>query len=139
MEGLRKFQEEEFTCTWKGFAVWDEGNGTVDCYYEAEIILAPTEVAAKDEELAQELKKNPFLTKDAIHELFEKRLQRYLDDQFGEYCAEDDYYQPVVEDYGINLEDNLHEWCKENGFEYISCEGDGEDGGYEPKHGNGWY
>lgn len=73
-EGLRQFLKEEFTCLWKGFAVWDAGNGTVDCHYEAEIILIPTERISEDKALAQQLQKNPFMTKEAIHDLFTKRL-----------------------------------------------------------------
>lgn len=138
-EGLGIFLKEEFTCIWKGFAVWDAGNGKVDCHYEAEIILTPTEEISKDEELAQQLKKNPFMTKEAIHELFAKRLQEYLDYEFKDYCTCDDYYQPVVEDFGSNMEYDLPKWCKENGFELVSFEGDGGDDGYEPKHRRGWY
>lgn len=138
-EGLRRFLKEKFTCTWKGFAVWDAGNGTVDCHYEAEVVLLPTKGIAKDQELTQQLKKNPFMTSDAIHDLFAKRLRKYLDNQFEDYCTCDDYYQPVVEDFGINIEYDLPAWCKENGFEFISLEGNGDDDGYEPKNRKGWY
>lgn len=138
-EGLRQFFAEEFVYTWKGFAVWDEGNGTVDCHYEAEIVLEPTEAVSKDEELTQLLKKNPFMTNSEIHELFADRLKNYLDDEFEYYCTAEDYYQPVVEDYGENLEYDLIEWCKKNGFEFVSVDGDGDDDGYEPKFRRGWY
>ena len=138
-EGLREFLKEEFVFTWKGFAVWDAGNGTVDCHYEAEIILAPTEEIPKDKELAKWLEKNPFMTKTAIHDLFAKRLKEYLDYEFEDYCTCDDYYQPVVEDFGSNMEYDLPKWCNENGFELVSLEGDGDDNGYEPKHRKGWY
>ena len=139
LEGLKQFLAEDFTVTWKGFAVWDNGGGTVDCHYEAEIVLAPEETVAKDKELAQKLKKNPFMTKDEIHKLFSVRLKKYLDAQFEDYCTEDDYYEPVVEDFGVNLDDDLSEWCGKNGFELVSCDGDGDDGGFEPKLRRGWY
>ena len=139
LEGLRQFLAEEFVCNWKGFAVWDARGGTVDCYYEAEIVLTPTESIKADKELAQQLKKNPFLTKEAIHNLFVERLVDFLNRKFDYYCTDDDYYQPVVEDYACNLEDDLLEWCRENGFEYVSSDGEGDDGGYEPKFRNGWY
>ncbi len=138
-EGLRQFLAEEFICTWKGFVVWDAGNGTVDCHYEAEVVLSPGKEISADKELSRLLKKNPFMTKEAIYNLFAKRLRKYLDDQFEEYCTCDDYYQPVVEDYGDNLESCLSEWCEENGFEYLSFEGAGSDDGYEPKFRQGWY
>ena len=138
-EGLKQFLEEEFTCSWNGFAVWDEGNGTVDCHYEAKIILTPTESIATDEELVSLLKKNPFMAKETIHDLFVRRLKGFLDYKFEEYCTEDDYYQPVVEDFGVNMDYALPKWCKVNGFELVSFEGDGDDGGYKPKFRRGWY
>lgn len=138
-EGLRQFLKEEFTCLWKGFAVWDAGNGTVDCHYEANIVLMPTETISEDKELVKQLKKNPYMTKEAIHDLFVKRLQEYLDHEFNYYCTCEDYYQPVVEDFDTSLEYELPKWSKENGFDYVSFEGDGNDDGYEPKFRNNWY
>lgn len=131
LEGLSRFLKGKFVCIWKGFAVWDEGNGTVDCHYQAEIVLSPGITFQTDKKLDQLLKKNPFMTKEAIHEYFEKDLCQYLDDEFEEYCTCDDYYQPVVEDFDIDY--YVSEWCGKNGFELISCEGNGEDGGYEPR------
>ena len=139
LKGLSQFLGEEFTCEWKGFAVWDEGNDTVDCHYEARIHLKPTESISEDKELAALLAKNPVTPKEVIHDLFAKRLQEYLDYEFEDYCNEDDYYQPVVEDFGNNMEYALPKWGKENGFEFVSWEGDGDDGGYEPKFRKGWY
>lgn len=123
-EGLTRFLNEDFLYDWKGFAVWDEGNGTVDCHYEARIILRPTKAVSEDKELSKLLAKNPFTTKEAIYDLFTKRLREYLDYEFEDYCTEDDYYQPVVEDFGSSLEYALKSWSEENGFEYVSCEGD---------------
>ena len=139
LEGLSQFLKEEFSYEWKGFAVWDEGNGTVDCHYEARIRLKPTETISEDKELVALLARNPFTPKEVIHDLFAKRLQEYLSYEFEEYCTEDDYYPPVVEDFGSNMEYALPEWSKENGFEFVSWEGDGDDGGYEPKFRKGWY
>lgn len=138
-EGLNQFLKEKFICSWNGFAVWDAGNGTVDCHYEAEITMMPTKTITRDEELSQKLKENPFMTKDSIHELFASRLIEYLSNKFEYYCTEDDYYQPVVEDFGGNMEYDLPEWCKENGFELVAFVGDGDDGGYEPKFRKEWY
>ena len=137
MEGLSAFLNEDFRCIWNGFSVWDEGNGTVDCHYEAEIALSPAKDAAKDAELARLLKKNPFMEKEAIHDHFEKKIRKYLDYEFEEYCTCDDYYQPVVEDFEIEY--RVIEWSKQNGFEVISCEGNGDDDGYEPKLKKSWY
>ena len=137
-EGLTQFLEEEFTCEWKGFAVWDAGNGTVDCYYEARIILKPTKAVYEDKELAKLLAKNPFTTKETIRALFSGRLKDYLDHEFDYYCTCEDYYQPV-EDFEDNLEYDVKQWSEKNGFEFVSCDGDGHDDGYEPKFRNNWY
>ncbi len=137
MAGLAAFMKEDFTCIWEGLSVWDAGNGTVDCHYEAEIALLPTDKAAKDVELLRLLKKNPFMTKEAIHDHFEKKIRNYLDDEFEEYCTCDDYYQPVVEDFEIEY--CVTEWGKESGFEVLSCDGNGGDDGYEPKYRRGLY
>jgi hypothetical protein len=43
--------------------------------------------------------------------------------------------------YTLYSEDNKREWRSRNlkGFEFVSCEGDGNDDGYEPKFRKGWY
>ena len=63
-------------------------------------------------------------------------IREYLDNKFEEYCTEDDYYQPVVEDFDIDY--RVSEWSKENGFEVVSCDGNGENSGYEPKFRSRW-
>ena len=135
--GLAQFLCEEFSLTWNGFAVWDAGNGTVDCHYDADIVLMPLKAAAEDRALKRLLEKNPFMSKVSIREHFTKGLIEFLDAEFEEYCTEADYYQPVVEDYGDNLEYDLREWCSANGFKFVSCEGDGGDSGYEPEFRRG--
>ncbi len=137
MEGLAQFMAEEFECTWKGMAVWDAGEVTMNCYYRAEIILSPCEGGVPDKKLSKLLNKNPYMTKEAIFQYYEKELCRYLDREFEEYCTCDDYYEPVVEDFEI--ESYVIDWCKKHGFELFLCDGDGEDGGYEQKHRKGWY
>ena len=118
---------------------WDAGNGTVDCHYEARIVVKPTKAVSEDKELARLLAKNPFTTKEKIRDLFARRLQEYLDHEFDYYCTCEDYYQPVVEDFEDNLEYDVKQWSEKNGFEFVSCDGDGHDDGYEPKFRNNWY
>ena len=67
---------------------------------------------------------------EAIRDFYERKIKEHLDYEFKEYCMEDDYYQPVVEDF--DCEYYLEKWCKEQGFRLISCNGEGSDGGYEP-------
>lgn len=72
--------------TAKGYAVWDAGNGIVDCNYEAHIVLGPADGIRENDVLKQKqlLTRNPYVSKDTIHDLFAKRLCRYLDDEFEE-------------------------------------------------------
>ena len=135
LEGLNQFLDQDFALAWKGFAVWDEGNGTVNCHYEARFVLQPAE-AALDEELSRLLDENPFLDISAIRKHFEKKLSGYLDDVFENYCTCEDYYQPVVEDFEIGIW--LEDWCEGHGFTVVSCEGEGRDDGYEPKPRFNW-
>ena len=106
-EGLKHFLNDEFTYKWTGFTIWYVNNVSMDCHYQAEIVLSPTQDVIKDNKLAQMLEANPFLKKKAIREYFEEKLKTYLDE-----CVE--------------------EWCKMNGFKFISCDGSGYDDGYEP-------
>ena len=136
-EGLEQFLAQEHTFRWEGFSVWDAGNGTVDCFYDADVILKPTKEVKNNKELQKRLKKNPFILLEAIYNFFDEELCDYLNREFEEYCTCDDYYQPVVEDF--ELEYRVNEWCKKYGFEIVSCEGGGRDGGYDPKYTRGWY
>ena len=46
------------------------------------------------------------------------------------------YSGSAVEDFELTYD--VEHWCIENGFEVISYEGDGSDGGYEPKFRRSW-
>ena len=131
-----QFLKSTHTFKWEGFSVWEVGNGKVNCFYNAEIELHPTKTASQNKNLQKLLKKNPFMTKESIREFYEKKLKEYLDSEFEEYCTCDDYYELVVEDYHLTYD--VEHWCKEHGFEVVSCEGEGRDGGYEPKFRRGW-
>lgn len=136
LEGLESFRQEEFVCTWEGYAYWYAGGGGVDCHYEAEIVLMPGGLVV-DADLVQALRKNSFMTKEAIGDHYRKSLKEYLDIEFEEYCTCEDYYQPVVE--GFEIDYRVADWSRKSGFEVISCEGDGHDDGYEPDFRQGWY
>lgn len=136
-EGLMEFFGKKHTFRWEGFCVWDAGNGTVDCIYDADVVLKPVKGLKNNQDLQSKLKENPFLSSNEIYKLFDEELCGYLNSAFEECCTCDDYYQPVVEDF--ELEYHATEWCKKNGFELVSCEGTGRDEGYEPKFTRGWY
>lgn len=137
-EGLAHFIKEEHDFTWKGCSVWDVGTGSVTCHYDARMCLRTAGSFEPDRELADLLNRKPFTTADMIREYYEGKLKKYLDYEFEDYCTCDDYYQPVVEDFELDY--RVKDWCRENGFEVIFCEGEGEDDGYEPTfRRGGWY
>lgn len=130
LEGWKQFVKTDLSFDWTGFSVWQASNGYVDCHFKAEIILKPEKSVKVTEKLAEDLERNPFMTKEAITEYYMMKISKYLDSEFEEYCTCDDYYQPVVEDFEID--DRIQYWCRENGFKLVSCEGDGYDDEYEP-------
>ena len=136
LAGLEKFRKEKLSIEWDGFATWQVSGGGVDCFYNAVIVLKPTAKLVINEEFSKALKKNPFMKADAIRRIYVKSLKGYLDREFEEYCTCDDYYQPVVEDFELDY--YLKDWCKKNGFKIISCEGDGDDSGFEPDSVRRW-
>ena len=136
LAGLENFRKEKLTVKWEGFATWSVSGGGVDCYYNADIVLAPTKNLVINEELEKQLRKNRFMKTESISSHYGKVLRKYLDREFEEYCTCDDYYQPVVEDFEIEY--YLKEWCKKNGFKIISCKGEGDDSGFEPNSVRRW-
>lgn len=101
----------------------------------AHIVLKPTDGVRENDVLKQLLCRNPSANGEVIRIFFVKRLCGFLDDEFEEYYSEDDYYQPVVEDF--ELEYRVKNWCGQNGFDFVSCEGHGDDDGYVPKFRRG--
>ena len=136
LAGLENFRKEKLTVKWEGFAIWSVSGGGVDCYYNADIVLTPAKNLVVNEDLKKQLRKNRFMKTEAIGSFYGKELGKYLDCEFEEYCTCDDYYQPVVEDF--DLEYYVKDWCKENGFKIISCEGEGNDSGFEPDSVRRW-
>ena len=68
--------------TAKGYAVWDAGNGIVDCNYEAHIVLGSADGIRENDVLKQLLTRNPYVSKDTIHDrwyrLVRVRLNVYI-------------------------------------------------------------
>ena len=130
LEGLSQFLKMNFSCIWDGLSIWQTEGGSVDCHYEAEMILRPIDPDCIGKKLSDLLNKNPFMTREAITDFYENDIRNWLDEEFEKYCTCEDYYQPVVEDFEFDY--YLAEWCRKNGFEIVSYEGDGHDDGYEP-------
>ena len=137
LEGLSQFLKMNFSCIWDGLSIWQTEGGSVDCHYEAEMILRPIDPDCIGKKLSDLLNKNPFMTREAITDFYENDIRNWLDEEFERYCSCEDYYQPVVEDFEFDY--YLAEWCRKNGFEIVSYEGDGHDDGYEPSFTRHYY
>ena len=137
LEGLSQFLKMNFSCIWDGLSIWQTEGGSVDCHYEAEMILRPIDPDCIGKKLSDLLNKNPFMTREAITDFYENDIRNWLDEEFERYCSCEDYYQPVVEDFVFDY--YLAEWCRKNGFENVSYEGDGHDDGYEPSFTRHFY
>ena len=123
---------QKWTCTWQGHATWDDGTGTVNCSYRAAMTFQSRKKPLRGKEIRNlEINKPGFTDKDVIKALLDS-LRAELDAEFEDYCMEDDYYQPVVEDF--EAEYIAKAWAEDRNLNLIAFEGSGTDEGYEPKH-----
>lgn len=125
---------DAWTFKWNGEAVWDAGSGTVDCEYEATVVFKPCRDIRGPEVKKLQIEQNDFTPED-LYLVLEKSLRDMLDSEFEDYCSDDDYYQPVVEDF--EAEEYIKDWAEKRGLEVVSFDGDGDDRGFEPK-GRRW-
>lgn len=119
-----------WTFTWNGEAVWDAGSGTVDCDYKANVEFKVTEDIFGPEVKKLLIEKKNVSTEE-LYLALEKSLRDMLDSEFEDYCSDDDYYPPVVEDF--EAEEYIRDWAKERGLEIKHFEGNGVDYGFDPK------
>ena len=56
----------------------------------------------------------PDFSPEDLYLALEKSLRDMLDAEFEDYCSEEDYYQPVVEDF--EAEAYIRDWAKERGL-----------------------
>ena len=73
----------------------------------------------------------PWFSQVDLYQALEKSLKDTLDSEFEDYCQEDDYYQPLVEDF--EAEYYTRKWAEERGLGLNDFEGNGFDEGFEPK------
>lgn len=83
-EGLREYLGKKQIFRWEGFSIWNDGNGTVDCINDADVVLKPVKELNNSRDLQSKLKENPFLASDEIYKLFDEELSGYLDSEFRE-------------------------------------------------------
>ena len=128
-DDLPWFLSEEFGMSWDGFAECNSGSGTYDCSYSADIELRPTEAVAN--RLPWMLAEKQVLDADKVLSYFAEDLIDYLDSEFEDYCSGDDFSPSGVGDFDCAA--YVAKWCRKNGFEVVSCEGEGELPDFEPR------
>ena len=77
--------------------------------------------------LGDVLKKNPFVTSEAIGKELAKELEKRLEGDLESYVDEDDYYEPWMEDYDCT--NILEQFADDYGLEleWYDCSGDTSD------------
>lgn len=130
--GLKEFCGKEWTLAWEGECKWTYDGGHVDCTGSAKVTLKVASPQQVGEDLKQMLAKNPLTSAEEIFAHYQDELCSLLDSDFEEYCTAEDYYPPVVEDYGGNAEYVVTEFCQKHGLELVSSEYEGYTGDFEP-------
>ena len=126
---------DQWSYNWNGNAIWDYGTVAMDCHYQAKMTFGKGDSVVRGPEVQKLEMEKPGFTEEDVIIVLQDSLRDMLDQEFDDYCNEDDYYQPVVEDF--EAEDYAREWAEERSIELSSFEGKGFDGGFEPKH-RGW-
>ena len=130
--GFREFCEAEWEYSFEGEETWHSGGGHVDCSCIVGIDFSVSDPDKARKMVARALALNPFLTDEAIYELFAKKLDELLDRELYEYATGDDYYQPYMEDFGVNCQPAVEKFCKESGLDLLNLTCTGEEVDFEP-------
>lgn len=138
LSGFREFCAHEWELKWSGFSRWQTSGGSMDCRAKVTAAVRITEPEQVKKDHADLLGQNPFTTADEIRVVYQRLLSEKLDSDFDYYCTCDDYYPPVVEDYGINCEEQLDQFCSKHGMELIDFDYSGDLSDYIPDHNNSW-
>ncbi len=124
-KGFREFCARAWHFDLESYETWHSRGGSVDASCRASVDLTVDDAAKLKGKLSQQLKKNPFLSADAIYGWLGRALQEDLDEDFSDYVTVEDYYPPVAEDYGGNFQDLISAFCEEYGLTLLSYDCDG--------------
>lgn len=131
-EGFNNFCKKEWHFDLEAHGVWYTGNVHVDADCYASVDLKVCDSNATRMEVKTLLEQNPFTTEDTLYSYFDEKLDEELSADFEGYVTGEDYYPPVAEDYGINFEYLMLEFCRRYGFELLSYDCGGETSDYIP-------
>lgn len=131
-QGLRNFCGKVWEYSWEGGAAWYSGGVHIDCWCSGAAEIEVSDETKVKSETAGLLKKNPFVSEEKIFDHYKMILDGMMDEELEDYVTCDDYYPPVMEDYGENFEYALEQFCKKYGFDLVSCECNGDMSDFEP-------
>ena len=129
-EGFREFCDMIWAYEYDDSDTWHSSGGYVTCYCTIDIEYQVADSSVLKQFIANDLKKNPFLTSGAICGIVEKKLDDIIRDDIHEYVTSDDYYEPWMEDY--DCEDVVKKFFQEKGLELVSIEIDASQSDFEP-------
>lgn len=130
--GFDDFCRQEWTLSWNGDCEWRCRGGSMDCICSATATIKIVDTQQIGNELQKMLEKNPFMASGDIFGYYQSMLCDILDSDFEEYCSSDNYYPPVVEDYGGNFADIVNKFCKKHGMDLIASDYSGNSSDFEP-------
>lgn len=125
-------QEESFEFTWQGQTEWRSDGGTAECTGDGTGYFRVSDRLKLAAFFEKTFPTYAYASIAEIEDVIEDHLRNSMDQAFDEYCNEDDYYPPVVEDF--EFEDALTNIGKPLGLEVVAADFSGECGDWEPKH-----
>ncbi len=147
---IEDFCAKEWVLAWEGSADWKSGRVRTECtaaakitvrvkdktFFQSRIRELNSHVSAGDRHLRRYdqygstiLPKEPGNSAESIRSFVEGQLAAELDLDLEDYVTEDDYYPPVMEEYGDCLKAAAESFCKLFGLRLVSssCNGDMSD------------
>lgn len=76
--------------------------------------------ALVEKDLGERLEKNPFMKAEDIADYYESEICSIIASDFENYCTDDDYYPPVVEDFSGNCSYDMEKYLPKHGLEFVS-------------------
>ncbi len=123
--GFREFCDKSWELRWSGYGMWETHTVYVNCECSIVAELEVSDRATAKDNLNEILNENPFTSAEEIFKYLYKQLSEILEEDLEDYIMSDDYYPPVMEDYGINCREVLEGCCGERGLRIKSFEYEG--------------
>ena len=119
----------EWLFDWKGETEWHSGGGYVTCTGDGSAALRVCDRKKLEAWLREKQPRYEYSTLEELTGCIAEALRSQMDGAFEEYCQEDDYYEPVAEDFEFERE--LREAAGEMGIEVLWTDYDGDISDYE--------